>query len=220
MTCNTSEIVPFVFKDIKSDKYNFRDTSLSLYEVVSIDTEYTDHFFLSLQIYVKSLNEKVFIINNNLYNIFSDKIHLLDKLKSEFEEINCSCTKVLYMNLDCELNENLNCVLSELFKEHDVPFPKLIVLLLYYSVKDLYASFGYIRLKEAMLANSQNTKNINKLYHQNNLKGQIFNKTGSKYKIFDVYGFVSNSSIKDVADSVGIPMKSKTLLHSYKKNTL
>ena len=174
-------------------------------------------YFVSLQIYVKTLNEKIFVVNKRLYEMFPDKTELLNNLKLDFEQRTSCCTRVLYIDLDENSNYVLNGVLLDVYKAHNMDFPKNILLLVYYSVKDLCVSFGYENIKPAMLRGCNILQNMDTLYSQRNLKGHIFNKSGSKYKIFDVYGFVGNSSLKNVADSVGVNMMSKHQLDCYKK---
>ena len=48
------------------------------------------------------------------------------------------------------------------------------------------------------------------------IKGLLFNKEGGCYKLTDLYGLAANTSLKKVADSVGVTMLNKDSLHQYK----
>lgn len=147
-------------------------------DVVCVDCEYTQHFFVSLQIYVPRFDKRIFVVNKRLYTLFPDKTNILNNLKAEFSAVPRCCDLVLYLDLDHDGNDNLNDVLLYLYKQNKKTMPKEMQLLFYYSPKDLYACFGFDKIKKSYLEKIDEILTSRLYLHERSHKRTSFQQRG------------------------------------------
>jgi hypothetical protein len=179
---------------------------------VSIDSEFTDSHFLSLQIYIESWDLKIFVINTCLIDYYPTRKKEYFKIQTEAAEM---VDFVFCKDLDDHYVSALHEVLIEICKLRGEEMPKVVYTLLFFSFFDVYAAFGW---DESMFYRSRNQSQLDWLERKRAMSGQLF-RDNTKYEIKDVKG-LGSGGLTEFAQSLGFVMENKSALDLFKNNKM
>lgn len=216
--------IAFQFKNHSQVKFNFMDaisedleSNNVLYEnydgeVISIDSEWTStNSPICLQIFIAKYDAKLIVLNKDLKDI-NPSLYYQNVVS--YGNNHTVCNGLYEFSFKKVDHSPLIFALQNYYTKKNLKYPKKVLLLFHYSVKDLIHSFGPDAMINPMLNGNSRRNSIDWVDQSRNISGQI-TLQGTKFVLFDLYGFI-NSSFKNCAETFGVIVESKDSMNPYK----